>query len=513
MPTSSPAIHTPTEVRIDASPDRLSRWLAPTLVLAAAWALASGGEHWLATSTSWRLPVLRALQTVAGLAAALLVIRMAGWALWDRLVPRWTGVRAPRLLRQFSATLVMLVAALGLLTQVWQVALATVLAATGVAGLVLGLALRRILTDFFSGIALNIEQPFRLDDFVQLHVRSRREPITGLVREINWRSTRILTPEDNLVSVPNSVVASAVVENLSYPSPVSEQEIDIVLDWSVPAPVLEGVLGAAVTEAWARGAAAGDKPPKVRIARLDGVGVTYRITYLLDPRRKPKGPARHELLTCVHRHLRMAGLRPVSERMGALAAADEAAAEGSSASAQLLRDPASAGARTQALAALDLFASLTAAEREGLAAAMPLVPLEAGQTIVTQGNEGDSMFVIAAGTVEVRMAAAEGASRRVNALGAGAFFGEMSLLTGEPRSATVRALTAAAVYTIDRALLTPLLAQRPELAEALSRVVAMHREHDAAGRNGPAPEAAAATLATRAAALALRIRGIFRLGG
>lgn len=46
-----------------------------------------------------------------------------------------------------------------------------------------------------------------------------------------------------------------------------------------------------------RGAAAGDKPPKVRICRLDGCGVTWRITYLLDPRRKAKGPARHELLS------------------------------------------------------------------------------------------------------------------------------------------------------------------------------------------------------------------------
>ena len=160
---------------------------------------------------------------------------------------RYSGLRLPKLLRQFVAVLVMGLVVIGLLAQIWGVALSAVLATTGVLGLVLGLALRPILSDFFSGIALNVEQPFRLDDFILLPTRQRREPIAGLVREVNWRSTRILTPEDNLVSVPNSVVAIAVVENLSFPSPVSEQEVDIVLDWTLPQGMVETLLSAAVS--------------------------------------------------------------------------------------------------------------------------------------------------------------------------------------------------------------------------------------------------------------------------
>lgn len=170
------------------------------------------------------------------LAAAVALLRLTGWLVWDRLVPRYSGLRIPRLLRQFVAVLVMARVVLGVLTQIWGVALIAVLATTGVLGLALGLALPRILTDCFSGIALNVEQPF----------------------------------------------------HLSFPSPVSEHGVDIVLDWVRPQGVAEALLGAAVTEAWMRGAAAGDMPPKLRMCRLDGRGVTWRITYLLDPRRKAK---------------------------------------------------------------------------------------------------------------------------------------------------------------------------------------------------------------------------------
>ena len=215
------------------APRGTAGWLIGLALLlsGAAWASASLAAAGLA----WPFSLLpRLLDSVAWLAGALLLIRLVELLLWERLVPRVAGVRMPRLLRQFVAVLMLILALAAMLNQAWGVAIATVLATTGVLGLVLGLALRPILTDLFSGIALNIEQPFRLNDFVVLRMRGQREPIVGTVREINWRSTRVLTPEDNLISVPNSVAAAAIVENLSYPSPVSEQEVDIVLDWLTP---------------------------------------------------------------------------------------------------------------------------------------------------------------------------------------------------------------------------------------------------------------------------------------
>jgi len=487
------------------TPASLTPLLPPALLALLLAALAQGASDsgWLGAWPVAHTLLGQLLVSAAALAAGVALLRLLGWLVWDRLLPRHVGLRVPSLLRQFVVVLVMAAVALGLLTQVWGVALPAVVATTGVLGLVLGLAVRRILTDFFSGIALNIEQPFHLDDFVLLHTRGRREPIAGLVRETNWRSTRILTPEDNVVSVPNSVVASSVVENLSFPSPVSEQEVDIVLDWTLPQGVAEALLSAAVTEAWMRGAVAGDKPPKVRICRLDGRGVVWRITYLLDPRRKAKGPARHELLSCVQRHLVLAGIRPVVEPGDRSPPSVDGPAPPASPKVPEFDAP---EARRRVLDTAPLWAGLATGEREQLAAAMALRQAVRGAAVVEHGQAGRSMFVLAAGLAEVRVADGHGAARRAAVLGPGDSFGEMSLLTGEKRSADVVAVTPLVMFEIDADVLAPLLAARPALAEALSAAAAAHLQADARLRQ--APEAAAAA-PSRPAQIAARIRALF----
>lgn len=433
----------------------------------------------------------RLLLSLAWFAGLLLGVQLIDRVLWERVVERGAGVRIPRLLRQVVALVLGVIALAALLNQVWDVAIATVLATTGVLGLVLGLALRPILTDLFSGIALNIEQPFRLGDFVTLRPSGQREPISGTVREINWRCTRVVTPEDNLISVPNSVVAAAIVENLSFPSPVGEHELDITLPWEAPAPQVEAVLQAAVAQAWAQGATAGERPPTVRLCRLDGQGCTWKIVYLLDPRRKPKGPARHLLLGCVRQHLLCAGLQPAAPPEAAVAPPPPAPAP----------DPSQPEGRLRLLGAVELLAVLDEAERRTLAEGVRLRPLAAGDVVVREGEAGDSMFVVAAGTLEVLQGGA-----RIGAMGPGTVFGEMSMLTGAPRSAGVAALVPSLLFEVPRAAIGPLVAQRPALAQALSQVVEAHRRDDAAR----AGAAAGTADAPAAESLADRILRFFR---
>jgi small-conductance mechanosensitive channel len=124
----------------------------PTAIAATGFALlawAGRAGNWPAPLPALREPLSNLLLSLAALAAAMLLVQALGWLVWDRLVPRYSGLRLPRLLRQFVAVLVMAMDFVGVLAQVWNVALPAVLATTGVIGLVLGLALRRILTDFF----------------------------------------------------------------------------------------------------------------------------------------------------------------------------------------------------------------------------------------------------------------------------------------------------------------------------------------------------------------------------
>jgi len=496
------------------TPSRTARWtslIAPALLLAVLL-LVHGAALW--ALSRWGLVgdvAVRIIETAAWLSGTWLVVRVIDIVLWERLVPWWIGMRAPGLLRQFIAVLVFAVGMAVMLRQSWDLALSAVLATTGVLGIVLGLAMRGILADFFSGIALNIEKPFDLGDFVSIRVRGQREPFYGLVRELTWRSTRLLTPEDNLVSLPNAVVAAAIVENLSYPSPVSELEADLTLDWDVDQVVAERVLTAAATEAWALGATAGDKPPKVRICRIDGAGVTWRIVYLLDPRKRAKGPARHILLRCVHKHLVMAGLQPAAlpgsaAVLGAVlasSAAPETPAP-SAASATGALDHGAATDRLKVLATVELLRGLTAEERRSLAEVLVLKRAAAGQPVVQHGEPGDSMFVVVEGALGVHVPGPSEA-QRANVLGPGSVFGEMAMLTGEARSATVKALGPVLLYEIGHEQMAPVLARRPGLADVLAELMTQHQQRDAATLEAalndkpavPGPRGVAQQLASR----------------
>jgi small-conductance mechanosensitive channel len=419
--------------------------------------LAIDGGHLVPPELTRLHDVARKLsESLFWLAFTILLIRVGRFVFYEQLLIRLAHVKAPKLLDQAIAAVVVGVGTALMLSYVWGVSISSLVATSGVIGLVVGLALKNVLSDFFSGVALNLEVPFGLNDFVL--IRSRGLPmVMGLVREVSWRSTTVMTPERKIVTLPNTLVAESVVENGSQPAADTEFELEIVLDWSVPAPSLQALLEAAALEAHLAGAMV--EPAKVRLARLVGGGVVYKLKYLVDPLAISKGKARHALLEHAHKHLRCAGLRPVHELPP------------STTPPQRIVDHHAPDERRSLLHEAAVLGALTRDERERIAEAIHVREVHAGAPLVEQGHEGSSMFVVAAGVLEVTI---DGA--RVAVGGPGHVFGEMSLLTGEPRSATVTALVPSVVYEVPKDALAPLLATRPALAEELSEVVARRRK-------------------------------------
>jgi CRP-like cAMP-binding protein len=123
-----------------------------------------------------------------------------------------------------------------------------------------------------------------------------------------------------------------------------------------------------------------------------------------------------------------------------------------------------------ALAATGLFNDLPPESQAHIVAQLVLHRLSPGQEVVREGAEGASMFMIAEGAVAVSVQQGESALR-VATLTSGDFFGELCLLTGEPRSATVRALTSGLCFELHREAVAEVLAARPELAQTLSEAL------------------------------------------
>lgn len=125
-----------------------------------------------------------------------------------------------------------------------------------------------------------------------------------------------------------------------------------------------------------------------------------------------------------------------------------------------------------ALAGTPVFELLTPEERDTLARTARPLTLGPAERIIVQGQAGDSLFVVAEGTVEVFLRRTDGDEVYLGMRPPGTVLGEMSLLTGAPRSATVRAVDGALVYEIGRRQYEPILAARPELRQALERAMA-----------------------------------------
>ncbi len=422
------------------------------------------------------------------LSGAWLVVRLMAALVWSR-VGRSTGRHAPALLIQLTNVIIYLVSALSMAASVFEVSLTGAVATSSVIGLVVGFAVKSLISDTFSGIALNLDSGFSIGDFIEVQDRGKGGSLTGQVTQVNWRSTYLLTPAGSVLVLPNTLMSESVVLNLSKPDAVSEYDIIITLDFEVAVDRAIRVLTAAVEAASAENPAIFDCHVRVEDTNINGVD--YRIKYTFNPGTLPPGKenrrVRAQILRHVLRHLKLTGLSIAHPKLDNWQRAGGAFDE----------ELGDASHRRRLLRNVDLFRALTDDELFDLAARMTQRTYQPGARIIKTGEPGQSMFVMSEGLVTVRIKTQE-SEVDVATLSPGDFFGEMSLLTGEPRSAAIVAVTDAVAFEIDKADIEPLLDSNPEAAEMLSLAVAERRLASDAARSAKPPEEQAADRASLA---------------
>jgi small-conductance mechanosensitive channel/CRP-like cAMP-binding protein len=382
---------------------------------------------------------------------AFVVNRLVNVVLWDDIFERRLGRPVPRLLRTVVSIVVVLAAVAGIIGYVFQRSLTVLVAATSGAGILIGFAVRDMIADFFSSIALNLEQPFKPGDFIELKTGE-----IGRVVDMNWRSTHLVTLENRTVVIPNSMLTAVTFVNYNRPGPFYGAVLEFCLDFDVPPERAIRILDAAARSAQ-------DPIPDgpeafTKLVGANDLGALYRVVYFLQSFAESPN-ARDRVVSAVLRHLQQAGLS-LAQRTDVY----------------LSRMPArqldEAATKHRLLAGIDLFQSLEDAEVAALAAKARPLSFATGETLIQGGEAGDSMFVIAEGLVRVY---ADGGVK-VGEVAAGEYLGEMSLLTGEPRAATATAAAGVLLYEIRKEDFSELLRNRPAIAEQLSQIIVRRRQ-------------------------------------
>jgi small-conductance mechanosensitive channel/CRP-like cAMP-binding protein len=415
----------------------------------------------------------------------------------DIALARASARRVPRILRHLIGIAMVLLAALMVTNVLYPGALTSLLTLSSVIAVVVGLALRPIILDVFSGVSANLDSAFHIGDWIQINGRNDGKSHTGWVEQINWRTTQLRTRSGNLIVCPNSTLSTAVIINYSRPSRLSRFDIKVKLPPELDSDRARQILLAAVGAATGGDRAASkEQAPDVLVTAMEASGIEYWIRFWLDPSQDSIDAAVDEVSRCVLRHLQLAGI-PLSEKVVLHRGR------------RPLLDIRSTRGRAEVLSRAALFNGISQGTLEILAGNALLDRFERGDTLIRQGDADSDMFLLVEGAVQVSVDK-NGAEVMVARMRAGDYFGELSLLTGEPRNATIRAVTAGAAYRISREAISPVIEHDPGLMGLLSRNLAernLSREAKTAQEPGENPAHRSEGLAS---VLLSRMMSIFR---
>lgn len=393
----------------------------------------------------------RLVLAVFVLSLTMLAVRLLDQVFWRGWLQRHHEGNAPRLLADLGSGAIWVVGLMVAAAHVFGLEVGGMLATSGVAVAVIGFGLRGIISDVASGIAMGLEQPFRIGDWIEV------DGVQGRVEQVTWRATTMVDRNHVAICLPNGKLAAGSLRRFGRDGRPSFDVVEATLDFAVSAHQAERLFFAAAAQV--PEVAERSERPYLRVGAINAAGVVWRLNYpVADWARASE--LRTRIQANLLRNLHLAGATLPSTRWQRVDPME--AAPGTD-----LRRTAE-----EFLRHIDLFTSLDGEQAAQLADAGRIAIHCRGVPVVRQGEPGESLFVVREGVLEVAVEGGDGMVRSVARLHPGSFFGEMSLLTGAARSATVTPVVDAVLIEIAKDDLEPILRHWPDVARRMSECLA-----------------------------------------
>lgn len=410
---------------------------------------------------------------------------------------RAVKVDVPRILRDLAVAFSYIALLLYLFSQ-YKVDIVGIVATSAVITAIIGFSLQDVLQNVMGGLALEVDRSIVPGNWVRIG------DVSGLVRDISWRYAVIETRNGDLVVIPNSYLMKnqVLVQGAASDEPRERRWVYFRVDYRyMPTVVIESV-----TEALRREPIPGvaDMPePEVIFYAFRDSAAEYVVRYwLTDLRRDDLTDS--TIRTRIFYALRRAGI-PL-----ALPGSNLFLHRGEEERA-LIGAP-NVELRLTALKSVSIFQSLTHDELMRVAEKLIYAPFLPGEAIMVQGQIAQHLYILARGEVEVRVSLEEGATSPVAHVVAPHFMGEGGMLTGEPRRATIVAITEVECWKLEKEAFQDILRARPQIADEISQVLALRNVELMAVRDGLSEEAKRNRVRSERQSLLGRIQRFFALG-
>ncbi len=399
------------------------------------------------------------LESALLLSQAYAAVQLVVWCTLEvpSSLPWWP--RPPKILRDLGMLLVAAVITVMVLQEQAKINVVGLVTTSAILTAVIGLAAQESLKDLFAGIVLQLDSPFQEGDFISVG-----NGIEGWVVTLTLMSTRLQHVHGALITMPNSKMWSTEIRRFGPRGPIA-REIHLNLDLDLPPETATTVL----TQV-ARGnpLVLSDPEPTAFVYAYADHAITYELEiWQEDPTDSGFDVLRGQLLAQIWYALERAGrtlpypvreLRPKARP----AAIDDPAGYDLPSRLELLRQNI-------------LFSHLSSGQLEKIAPLTRCLRYAVGESVIVEGDRGDALFQLVRGSVEVIKRMDDGCSKTVAQLGVGAIFGEMSVFSDQPRSASVRALEECVLLEVERDDLRPVLEGNPRLVEELALLVSERR--------------------------------------
>jgi small-conductance mechanosensitive channel/CRP-like cAMP-binding protein len=378
-------------------------------------------------------------------------------------------IPVPDLLRSLLRTTIYVGASFFLLHEVVGMNIAPLLTSTALLTAVVGFALQGVLGNLLAGMSLHIVRSVLPADWVALG------DVEGQVVETNWRETRLRTVAGHMLIVPNSKMAESILHNMSQPTALRRHKVDVGASYSdAPDEVIAALLEAArsVPEVLP------DPPPSAYAVEFKDFGINYRVRFWSNSY-PDRTPIEGDVARMVWYKFKRRGIEipfPMSDKLlndfMEVVYRQRTQPPEDHALDRRVSDLMRSEFMSRILVDAGGAPMVTRDEIRSMAKQMRHVLYTRGETLFRQDDPGETCYVLVRGSArgEILQPGVPEAIRFSR--GPGSMIGEMSLITGQARTATITFPEESELLEVPGPAFTHLLSLRKEIPEILSHVVA-----------------------------------------
>lgn len=412
------------------------------------------------------------MDAIVILMMGMLVIRLAGLTLFRVVLVR-TGLHPPRIMEDILIVLGYI--AWGMVRLRYAgLDLSGLVTTSAVITAIIAFSMQDTLGNILGGLALQLDNSIAIGDWVKV------DDVSGRVIEVHWRHTAVRTRNGEVVVLPNSLLMKGKFTIVGSDDVAQWRRwVNFQVSNTVPPQrvidAVENALGMADIPQVSKH----PRPSCVVMDFREGL-VHYSVRYwLTDP--LLDDPTDSQVRVHLYAALQRCGYKLAPPVLAVDLTTESSEREQAERAREL-------ALRKRTLKKLELFSGFSDAELDDIAATLTFATFARGDVITHQGAIAHWLYILISGDVDIWYEVSAKERRHLTTLSAGRVFGEMGLMTGEPRRATVTARTDAECYRLDKKSFEHIMQSRPELAELFAHILTERNKQLVAVQNDKPPE-------------------------